>query len=906
MKTNQQADYVEKVVAISTSPLNCSNNYYDDKTKSCHPGKRYSLNKLLLKDYLTVGSNQLIFELDAKQYSPNYKIAQKIIQALKELGYPYKIFSSGGKGIHIELWFKSPVLEREDERNLFKEAVGNHLSLKPIRMWLWNKILDLADTPKKIRGVGEIVDSSCILFDDSNNKSKLIRVCGGRKIFVDKITEEKEQYYKTYIPDEEFNKKQIRLKDFNEVRYPTSLEAFTIDKNEFIEFLIDFNKSQSNKHIIPLKKIELKSGYLKLDSVQKILEGLPKGKRSMGAQVLAIAMANDEMSIDDQRAVMTEYVEHCSQAGDEFVLSEAMGWVEWVSSQSEVFWNCEQVKQLKVHDTELCAYCRKNFAKSYKFLTQSTLLEQVEEILDYEIKGEYDTKMLIFLLLLTKDFPSPTGKPGWNIEGDPMSQNVILSSDSSSGKSYITKKILQLFGEKDKDYFVVSRYSKNVLNYYTEENMDGKIIFIEEMQGLDENTSQLRVWMSEGSLTLESVEKVKNEAGEEENRKVKKTTIGQPVFITNQAEGVIGDQLSNRSWVLSTDTSDVQTKHILDYQDDVHLGLTINIEVKKRVVADSLRQLKPYHYIIPFADYKYLNIPTHDVRSRRDYKKFLDLIKSISYLHQRQRPIFKRDGREYLVCDLKDYDYAKKYANNILGATFSGLVINQIDLLNHIRRSSWSAEFEITQLMNDFGKSQPYWYNQLKQLCDLGFIIKTSQERGKSGLYALVETKAANIISLPSSDELRDLYDKNVKKLLENGFEPITTENFSLPKNSVPSEIKVEENISNVIGQEKVIDDKKNNVPIMKSDSCKVEKKTSKLLNLPAQKVGFIIGSGEVQNLKKQALDFIQNHQNHMVEIEEIINSFGEEKRSKVDSLILALKSTGEIIEMKPGKVMIL
>ena len=42
------------------------------------------------------------------------------------------------------------------------------------------------------------------------------------------------------------------------------------------------------------------------------------------------------------------------------------------------------------------------------------------------------------------------------------------------------------------------------------------------MQGLDEHTSQLRVWMSEGQLTLNTVEKLKDEDGNEVNTLIKK------------------------------------------------------------------------------------------------------------------------------------------------------------------------------------------------------------------------------------------------------------------------------------------------------------------------------------------------------------------------------------------------
>jgi hypothetical protein len=300
--------------------------------------------------------------------------------------------------------------------------------------------------------------------------------------------------------------------------------------------------------------------------------------------------------------------------------------------------------------------------------------------------------------------------------------------------------------------------------------MDGKIIFIEEIQGLDENTEQLRVWMSEGELNLETVEKCRDEDGNEVNMKVKKTTIGQPVFITNQAEGVVEDQLNNRSWVLGTDVSPSQTQDILNYQDDINQGCIIDIDEKVRIIKDALKQLKPYHFLIPFANYKKLNIPTNDVRSRRDYNKFMSLIKCSAYLHQKQRKILIKDNREFIVCSLEDYDIAKQYSVSILGATFSGLTIKQIDCINYIRKSNWKSEFEIRDLMRNFGKSQSYWYGQLKQLCELGYVFSDSSGKGKPTLYSLNENKIINIIKLPSSEELIDEYAEGIEKLKDSGY----------------------------------------------------------------------------------------------------------------------------------------
>ena len=937
---NLQKDYIRKVEKISINPLQCSNNYFNKTQKHYVPGKRYSLSRYPLKDYLTVASNQIVFELDSKTYATNYEIAKKIINVLKEREIPYYIFSSGGKGIHIEVWFTKPNMDSKEFKDLFIEALSYGLSFKHIRFWLWNKILDEAHLEGKLRGVGKIIDSACMSFDDLNHKTRLLRIVGGRKIVTDKISSKEEVYYKTFILKDEFNKRIIKLKDFNKVSYPQDLTPYKLNDSEFSEFLQEFVTKAVNSKIYKHKKVDLSKnkGYLGLDSVQRVLEGLPTGQRSNGAQILAIAMTNDGLDIDEQQKIMQKYVDNCSQIGDPFKLEEAMGWVRWVTEQKEIFWNCELTKQINVHNQDLCNCCKQIYKEANKLLTQSTILNQIEEVLSLEIKGETKTKMLMFLLMLSKDFPSKTGLPGWNIPGDPMSQNIILSSDSSSGKTWITKKILDLFGEKNKDFFIVSRYTKSVLNYYTEINMDNKIIFVEELQGLDESTNQLRVWMSEGELNLETVEKVKDEEGNEVNQKVTRSTVGQPVFITNQAEGVVEDQLNNRSWVLSTDVSDKQTKEILNYQDDINKGYIKDEQEKKRQIQDALQQLQPYHFIVPYSNNNILKIPATDVRSRRDYTKFMTLIKCSAYLHQKQRMIVKKGDNEFIVCDLKDYDIAKKYSDSILGATFSGLTIQQIDIITNIKRSSWKEEFGVTDLMRLMGKSQPHWYGQLGQLCDLGFIIADKQGIGKSTLYSLNEDKALSLIDLPLNSELTKVFNDGIEGLKSNNFEvvkPISAINKEIKildkknKNINPKFIGCEEPISGqnrsiyrLIPKSKFIgsNTKTGDEPINKTEkTLKTAKKGSKnqrinkspdltIPNLQYIKGKFSVnekGTLFIRLKNKDIMDFLTNNNQHLTDFETLKMNFKCED-IELENKLKELIKVGEIYEPKPGRYMIL
>jgi len=778
---NPQQAYFEKLSRIShPSSLKVAMVSYNSKLDSYTPGKRYPAEKFVKHDERNVAANEIVFDLDWKSYKANYLKAKLIIDVLNNRRIPHIICGTGGKGIHIHLWFNKIKLENEEDRKILREALKLQLSMKNIRLWLWGLILDEAGIEEKFKA--KEVDPKVLQFNYLSGTSHLIRDIGGRK-YVKNSEDEWVPRFKTYIPPEEFKVKKIVLSSIEQVKFPSELELMDIDSRELVGFLKDFIKSQKDSKVKTLSNERIKGKYIELAGVLKVREGLGEGARNSGATIIAIACRVDNMNKGDAYKIMEEYVANCSQAGTSFLPAEGKQWIDWIYSQEKPYWNCQLLKDVGAHDASTCEHCQAANKDAISLLNQKTLLKQISEVLDQEIVGENDTKVLIFLLLLSKNFPSKTGRPGWNIPNDPMAQNVILSSDSASGKSWIIKKILTLFGINNEDYFTISRITKNALNYYTETNMDDKIIFIEEMQGLDETTAQLRVWMSEGELTLDTVGKVLDDQGIENNDIIKKTTIGQPVFITSQAEGIIGEQLHNRSWVLSLDASAAQTKKILEFQDMQHTGkYKIDFE-KKKNITDALKQLKPYHFKTHFADSAAMNIPTTDVRARRDYAKFITLVRCSAYLHQKQREIVTDDdGNEFIICDIEDYEIAVRYSEDILGSTFSGLTNNEIALISHLKKDSWDDTFSIADIMRNLGKSQPHWYGVLKQLEDFGYVT-SERSVGNSTLYSLVQNKTINIINMPTGKELlKKIIKKKELKYIKN-----TSNNDEKPSSDLKS-----------------------------------------------------------------------------------------------------------------------
>lgn len=897
---NKQQEYFERLTTVThPKDLKVALTSFNSSIDKYTPGKRYNHTKYQIHDERNIAVNEIVFDFDWRSYKANYQKAKLIIEALDNRDIPYTICATGGKGIHIHAFFNKLMFSTDEGKKLFKQALSYHFSYKHLRLWFWSTIIREADIDEKYKK--KQIDPKVLKFNYYNGSTHLIREIGGRKYEKDSEGEWK-YHYKTYVPKEEFKAKKPVINNIEAVKYPPTIPTFDIDENELILYLKQFIKAQEKNEVHQLTNERIAGKYIELDGVLKLREGLEEGNRSSGAAILAIACRVDNLGKKEAYKIMGEYVEACSQTGTEFKLGEGTQWIDWTYTQEKPFWNCQLLEDIGLHERSTCEHCQMRNRESREILTQTTLLTQIKSVLDEEIVGEDDTKLLIFLLCLSKNFPSKTGRPGWNIPQDPMSQNVILSSDSASGKTWLTKKILQLFGDENSDYFIISRLTKSAINYYTDINMDGKVIFIEEMQGLDENTAQLRVWMSEGSLNLQTVEKVKDEEGNEQNKLVTRKTQGQPVFISNQAEGIIEDQLNNRSWVLSTDVTDTQTGKILDYQDKLTKGIHKVNMIKARKLKEALKLLKPYHFTIPFADRKAMGIPLTTVRSRRDYDKFLTLIKCSAYLHQLQREIVKDEkGNEFIICDIKDYEIARQYSQSVLGATFSGLTNAQIDLLQYIKNSSWKTEFGMSDIMRNLGKSQSHWHGLLKQLSNLGFIT-VEKSVGNSYVFSIVESKAVNIINLPNGE---DLLAKTAITLLVENDRNGKTENSKIPFQQKPTNSvggAISPNIKDTAPETTEFDEKKEKShPLYSSDESNLQHSKPKL-TVASPKYSLDRG-GAITRMN--IIKYLKKTNKHMVDFEEIKEKFKCED-NVLEKMVRGMISDGTIFEPRPYKYILL
>jgi hypothetical protein len=170
--------------------------------------------------------------------------------------------------------------------------------------------------------------------------------------------------------------------------------------------------------------------------------------------------------------------------------------------------------------------------------------------------------------------------------------------------------------------------------------------------------------------------------------------------------------------------------------------------IKKHHAAQRL--LKPLSVVNPFTEY--LSYPNRSLRTRRDHKKYLGLIRTVAYLHQYQRKIqtVEVEGKpvQYIEVTLEDIDAANRLANEVLGQCLDELappsrtlltgIYNMVkDMVGKKECSIDDVYFTRRQIREHTGWTDWQVRAHIKQLEELEYLHARIGSRGKEYAYAL-------------------------------------------------------------------------------------------------------------------------------------------------------------------------
>lgn len=292
-------------------------------------------------------------------------------------------------------------------------------------------------------------------------------------------------------------------------------------------------------------------------------------------------------------------------------------------------------------------------------LKEPLLLKIINQEFDKFIVDEEATRKAIFICCC-----------GCFVENLSATFNILVNGESSAGKSWITKNILQLFPENifSKETYR-TRISPKALTYWHNSEVEpewtwnGKILYLEDIGSDILNSDVFKVMVSEGS-TATIVGKHKGK-GVELPTAIDIEIVGKPITIITTAIGVPIEEIKNRFLLIDLDESEDQTKKIMERQ--AQISITGKKEKYAEIIKESLSKLKRVEVLIPEWVSKIVEyMPRKDVlRWRREFPRFLEIIKCSAALHQYQRE--KIRGK--IIANEQDYEIARDVIGKIAASS---------------------------------------------------------------------------------------------------------------------------------------------------------------------------------------------------------------------------------------------
>lgn len=439
--------------------------------------------------------------------------------------------------------------------------------------------------------------------------------------------------------------------------------------------------------------------------------------------------------------------------------------------------------------------------QALQFLRDPKLLDRI--VSDFAVVGEETNKVVGYLAAVSRKL------------NDPLA--VIIQSSSAAGKTSLMEAILSFIPPEDEVKF--SAMTGQSLFYMGECDLKHKVLAIVEEEGADKASYALKLLQSEGELMIASTGKEASTG-----RLITQTyRVEGPVMIFLTTTAItIDEELMNRCVVLSVDEDREQTRaiHRLQRHRQTLDGL-LAVQTHQHAIKlhrNAQRLLRPLLVANPYAEQ--LTFNDYKTRTRRDHMKYLTLIRSITLLHQYQRPVktANHNGEpvEYIEVTLEDIKLANRLASEVLGRTTDDLppqtqrLLHLLDEMvtehcNRLGVDRTDYRFTRRDVRESTGWGNTQLKVHLKRLEELEYLIIHRGGRGQSFVYELLdglpkEPGQKFLSGLIDLDKLRgNRSDSEAEKSVPDRPQVGTESPLCRPTEIAPS--PVDETISEVVGE---------------------------------------------------------------------------------------------------------
>ena len=253
-----------------------------------------------------------------------------------------------------------------------------------------------------------------------------------------------------------------------------------------------------------------------------------------------------------------------------------------------------------------------------KYLSHKNLTGNLQNDLRHiGILGEDENALILFLAMASHKAENPF--------------SVLCLAKSGIGKSYLLQKLSACLPKNG--YSFHTQISENALYYFDSKQIDGKTLFIEDLEWTNQMLMPLATLQTQGRL-------IKTRATKDKDGMLHSTTFevaGKLCLIACAYSEKNYEQLSLPFLCLHLNHSQAQDINVMDYQKKCKAGL-INqkdiIQIQRRLQC-VIASLKPANIINPFAPL--INLPDDIPYPRKTLLLLLNFIDTVTFFRQYQR-----------------------------------------------------------------------------------------------------------------------------------------------------------------------------------------------------------------------------------------------------------------------------
>jgi hypothetical protein len=241
----------------------------------------------------------------------------------------------------------------------------------------------------------------------------------------------------------------------------------------------------------------------------------------------------------------------------------------------------------------------KNEAIKFLEATPNLLYHVIDLTNRMGVMGEETLRLMVYLCYTSR------------ILKDPLSMTV--KGEASSGKSFSCTNVQRLIPEEG--YHFITRATQNAFFHLSEDGMQHRIIYINELQGSESADYSIRTAQSEGDLIL--MMPIKDpQTGDMET--VTKRVKGPVGFLITTTKAQMFDENETRNFSIFSDDSPQLTQAIGDITVRKVLGETFKVDEKELNLWKNIQRLlnPDFKVIIPYAKEVFSSFPDKPVRIR--------------------------------------------------------------------------------------------------------------------------------------------------------------------------------------------------------------------------------------------------------------------------------------------------